>query len=270
MFEQVRNILPNRLEKIVLMISAGSFLAFSLYIYQVYNIQDGLSASGHSLLFRALSFGVLTFSIFYINEFWLEPIIDRNINKYIWRIWELWLGGTMTFVLFNYFWNWQELYWFAYFQLLLEYVGIIIIPIGLSFFTKIYFQNQQSNSQIVEALNTPIIQQKITFASTNDQTKLTLFPNDFLYATSADNYVQVVYVVNQKTQKTLLRGTLKELENQFSNLPFQRCHRSYFINTEHIQIVKKEGQKMVLQLKNVEQIIPVSKKYQPTFESYLK
>lgn len=254
-----------QLEKIVLTIFSGLFLTFSLYVYQAYNIHNGISATGHSLLFRALSFGVLTSFIFYINEFWLSPMIDWNINKMVWRVWELWFGGTMTFLLFNYFWNWQEMRWFSYFQLLLEYVGVIIIPIGLSYFAKIHFQNKYSNIETVK----PSKPEKITFQSSNDKTKLTLFPNDFLYATSADNYVEIIYLVNQQTQKTLLRGTLKDLENQFPNLPFQRCHRSYFINTQNIQIVKKESQKMVVQLKDIDVIIPISKKYQTTFESYL-
>ena len=133
----LQKIEPVLLERILLIILSGSFLTFSLYVYQAYNIEGGYSYSGHSLLFRAICFGVLTSISFSLNEYLLHKVIPV---KYIisWRIWELLMGGTVTFLLFNYFWNWQEWFYYSYFQLLLEYSAIIIFPILISHFIKKY------------------------------------------------------------------------------------------------------------------------------------
>ena len=55
---------------------------------------------------------------------------------------------------------------------------------------------------------------------------------------------------------------MKDLEHQFQDYDFVRCHRSYFINTNNIRQVKKHNQKLEVGLNHVEYLIPVSKKYQ--------
>lgn len=268
---RLQKIAPKRLEKIILVFFSGLFLAFCLYVYQAYNIQSGSSTSGHGLLFRAISFGILTSICFYIHEFLILPQFP-NSTTIIFRIWELWFGGTMTFLLFNFFWNWEEWFWKAYFQILLEYTGVIIIPIIISFFAKQYLKNAQqlikTQQQIKETSS--LIPALITFVGSNKKQQLTLPTNDFLLAVSADNYIEIFYLGNQSLEKTLLRCTLKELEKQFQNFPFQRCHRSFFININQIKLVKKSGQKVELVLHHIERSIPISKKYQEYFKSYFQ
>lgn len=265
----LQKIEPVLLEKILLIILSGSFLTFSLYVYQAYNIEGGYSDSGHSLLFRAICFGVLTSISFLLNEYLLHKIIPV---KYIlsWRIWELIMGGTVTFLLFNYFWNWQEWFYRSYFQLLLEYSAIIIFPILISHFIKKYVI-QLRYIQKGKDEHSPIKNnQKITFISTNQKQKLTLQLEDFLYATTADNYIEIYYIEGKVIKKSLLRMPMKDLENHFKNYPFERCHRSYFVNTTNIRQVKRSNQKLEIWLNHLDYSLPVSKKYQtlPIWSGY--
>ncbi len=269
---QINKYDSTKIEKLALTISSGSFLTFCLFAYQAYNIQSGFSVSGHSLLFRAIIFGLFISLSFAFNEYLIHPKLNFNFNIIQWRVWEIWFGGTVTFLWFNYFWNWQEWFVFAYFQITIECAGILIIPILGSYFLRKYLDknNLLEKSKLEFEKEIAIIRKErfnlnkdqITFKSTNEKTQLNIAVNDFLYATSADNYVQIYYLSNNEVKHILLRSTLKILEKQFINFPFLRCHRSYFINKENIIQIKKSSTKTLIQLKDINKFIPVSKKYE--------
>jgi DNA-binding LytR/AlgR family response regulator len=63
---------------------------------------------------------------------------------------------------------------------------------------------------------------------------------------------------------------MKDLENHFKNYPFERCHRSYFVNTTNIRQVKRSNQKLEIWLNHLDYSLPVSKKYQtlPIWSGY--
>jgi len=249
-----------------LVFASGMFLSFSLFVYRAYSFPGGLSDSGHSLVVRALCFGVLTSLSFYLNEFLLRPRLPFSPPHYAWCAWELWVGGTLTFLLYNFFWHWSDLRLDTYLRMLLEYSGIILIPLaGIYLYGKSRFR--QADGDALPAL--PVRPTVITFTSSNGRQQLSMAPEDFLYATSADNYLKIVFLKNGRLASMLIRGTLKTLENEFSDYPFERCHRSYLFNTQNITRIERHNSKVRVFLKQVEKALPVSETYLSRFNHLL-
>ncbi len=244
-----------------LVLASGAFLSFSLFVYHAYSIPGGLSDSGHPLFVRAFSFGALTSLSFYMNEFVLKPRLPFSPPRYAWRAWELWMGGTLTFLLYNFFWNWNDLYLDTYLRMLLEYSGILLVPL-LGLYLSGRFRSAAPASVNSEAASLP---STLTFSSSNGRQKLSLEPDDFLYASSADNYLNIVFLKNDRPASTLIRGTLKQLENEFSDYPFERCHRSYLLNTQNITRIERHNNKVRVFLKYLEEALPVSETYLERF-----
>ncbi len=102
----------------------------------------------------------------------------------------------------------------------------------------------------------------ITFKDENDTVKLVLKIDNLLFIQSADNYVEVNFFENGVLSKSLLRNSIKKLETTFANTPVIRCHRSFIVNTNNIELAKKTSSGFNLTLNKVpEVIIPVSKSY---------
>ena len=86
---------------------------------------------------------------------------------------------------------------------------------------------------------------------------------------SADNYVSIHYRENDKVQKKLLRSTLTRLEDQITIPSIFRCHRSYMVNLNQIKQVEGNSRGLQLDLLDIPQKIPVSRKYVKDIQAQL-
>jgi hypothetical protein len=98
-----------RLFPVLLGLVSGFAVFYFLYFFGAYGIQRGLSYSGHTHLFRSVSFGILTFGYLAVLEAWLKPRLKVTGRWYLvlWYVGLVVLGIQLIFLLFNYFWNWQ-------------------------------------------------------------------------------------------------------------------------------------------------------------------
>lgn len=243
-------------DKWLVSLFTGLALFFVLFIYKAYNIQEGLSYSGHGLLLRSISFGFLTSLSFFINEFYLSSVflISNLKQKLTWIAWEIFMGANLTFLLFNYFWNWTELHWNGYFLMLLEYTCVVTFPILF-----VHVLARKSKSNLVES-------GKLHFQSENGKHRIILRLDTFLYIRSGDNYVEVFYVSDNKVKCELLRNSLKTIETEYAESPsLARCHRSFIINPTQINQIISTSRQIHLDLGHGI-IIPVSQKYRSNFE----
>ena len=103
----------------------------------------------------------------------------------------------------------------------------------------------------------------------NDKIKFSVLAKDLLILESTDNYVSVFYILEGKVQRELLRNTMKNLEDFLKDSPIIRCHRSFMVNSENIEFVKKAGKKLNLKVRLLDRTIPVSEKYSPLFLDFL-
>jgi len=97
---------------------------------------------------------------------------------------------------------------------------------------------------------------------------LSILLEDLLYIESADNYVIIHYVTNNKTKTYLLRNSLKNLETLLMKSPVGRCHRSFLVNFNRVKVIRrtKEGLMLEIDQPNIPDI-PVSKSYQEIVSS---
>jgi hypothetical protein len=90
--------------------------------------------------------------------------------------------------------------------------------------------------------------------------RLELAPNQILFVSSADNYVEVFFSPESTLRSQLLRSSLKNVERQLSMFPsFFRCHRMYLVNLDLVERVSGNAQGLRLQLRGLEKAIPVSR-----------
>ncbi|CAM1344300.1 LytR/AlgR family response regulator transcription factor [Tenacibaculum amylolyticum] len=234
------------------------FLGFSvfyiLYFFEAYGIQKGVSYSGHTHFFRSVSFGVLTFVFWFLLEIWVKPRfnIKKQKDYVIWYVFLVLLGTQLTFLLFNFFWNWQEWNLTAYLLIVKEYPLMIAFPLTL------YLVVKKSIKEIA------IKDDYLSFQSSNGKDKLKIKVQDFFYANASENYITIVYVSNKTLQKHLIRKTLKLLEEELKvNSQIVRCHRSYIVNRNNVQNIKQIKGKVALEIG--EASIPVSKQFHSSF-----
>lgn len=75
-----------------------------------------------------------------------------------------------------------------------------------------------------------------------------------------DNYVEVHYFTGKCLQKTLLRNSLKNIEQQLAGFPqFFRCHRSYIVNLDQAENIIGNAQGAKLTFRHTALQAPVSR-----------
>lgn len=239
---------------VILGLVSGFSVFYFLYFFEAYGIQKGLSYSGHSHLFRSISFGVLTFAYLTAFETWFKPKLNIINLRYLilWYSSLVFLGSQLIFILFNFFWNWQEWNLEAYVLIIKEFPLMMVLP--LSFYL------------VLKKIATPkkLEVSYLSFASGNGKDHLKVKPQDFLYANSSENYITISYALNGQSKQHLIRKPLKVLEQELKAYPeIQKPHRSYLVNRCNIQSVKQIKGKVYLEIK--EASVPVSKQNQHHF-----
>ena len=104
----------------------------------------------------------------------------------------------------------------------------------------------------------------IKFHDEYGKLKLVIAAEAIIFLKSEENYVQIHYTEHSKNKKFILRSSMRALEEPITAHGLVRCHRSYFINPEHIKMVRKEPSGVVVALLKEEgyEPIPISRKYQ--------
>lgn len=235
---------------------SGLSVFYFLYFFGAYGIQKGISYSGHSHLFRSISFGVLTFTYLTAFEIWVKPKwkITGFRHLFIWYVVLILLGSQLIFILFNFFWNWQEWNLEAYSLIVKEFPLMMMLP--LSFYLTLKFISKPKSPE----------EQYLSFQSENGKDQLKVRLQDFHYANSSENYITIVYSLTNQTQQHLIRKPLKVLEQELKVHPeIVRSHRSYLVNRLNIQTVKQTKGKVHVKIGSAS--VPVSKQFQGYFLS---
>ncbi|MGI9530531.1 LytTR family transcriptional regulator DNA-binding domain-containing protein [Lutimonas sp.] len=239
---------------ILLGLISGFAVFYILYFFEAYGIQKGLSYSGHTHLFRSVSFGILTGVYLMFFESILKPKL--NINKIkqliLWYLFLIFLGVNLIFLLFNYFWNWQEWNVEAYVLILKEFPLIMLLP--LTFY--LILKKIPKQKEVQDAL--------LVFQSSNGKDQLQIPLQDFLFANSSENYITIYYTRYDASRQHLIRKPLKVLEQELKNhTSIMRSHRSFLVNKINIQSVQQVKGKVFIEMQ--QKNIPVSKAYQDKF-----
>lgn len=104
----------------------------------------------------------------------------------------------------------------------------------------------------------------IRFYDEYKKLRFVIAPEAVLFIKSEDNYAQIHYLDKGKSQKFILRSSMKALEDSMKQHGLIRCHRSYFVNPSYIKIVHRNSAGLIVAELNREgyESIPISQKYQ--------
>ena len=139
---------------------------------------------------------------------------------------------------------------------------IILLPYSVLW---LYFSWKDKKNMIIELTETPDVSSQkvmIPFRDEKGTLRLSLKHSDILYLQGSDNYVTIWYNAQNKVAKYLLRNTLKKLEDELMAESIIRCHRSYLVNMEKVDLIRREKDGLVIELDaNSPASVPVSRSY---------
>ncbi|MCB2196516.1 MAG: LytTR family transcriptional regulator [Bacteroidetes bacterium] len=104
--------------------------------------------------------------------------------------------------------------------------------------------------------------QQVTIYSDSKTDKIALRFKDIIWVRSADNYIEMHYLVNDVPEKKLIRNTLKNIEIQLAERPeFIRCHRTSIVNISYSEKIVRNYSGFSLKMNYLDQNIPISRQY---------
>ena len=247
----------------------GIILVFSiifLNLFEPFNIGRWYSDSGIIKFIRLSGYGVVVALVFLFTQFPLRRLFKVQFFKI--KSYMLWLVIEISLI--------SLVYIFLYGNPLGNFLNDLIfslkytllgICLPYSFAVLIiYYKNQrQEIKDLQNRVSMPSDKRMLVFKDENGKMKFSVQASDVLLLESTDNYVTVYYILKNKLQRTLLRNTLKNLEEMLAENAILRCHRSFMVNLENIDFVQKNSKKISIRIKHMDQLIPVSQKYSSRF-----
>jgi len=265
----------------------GVFVTLFLFVFKPFNL-DNLDPDWFA--FCAIMYGLMTFSCIIIMVGLLPLIIPGYFREENWTVRKeiifttitVFFIGLVNFVLSHFLVGTPltlgNILWFQFIT-----TAIGITPIVIFVLTRM---NQQLKKYSAEAASlqsklaelnkvetksvasTPKIDdtEKIVIKGDYQKEKVDIKVMDLLYVASANNYVKVYYFDNSKVVYSILRITMKKMEDTLLPYPnFFRCHRAYMINLYRVKEVIGNAQGYKIKLEDVEELIPVSRNLNAEF-----
>ena len=148
-------------------------------------------------------------------------------------------------------------------------VWMLLIPYTISL---LFLDNQHLRNRLKEIGSRGAESNIVHLKDEKGEVRLSINIENVLYAESADNYVIVKYINNDKIVDFFLRTNLKKLSEDLRDTPLQRCHRSFMINLLHVTSLKKDLTEFIIQFDTTSiKDITVSKSYQESImDAFMK
>ena len=192
--------------------------------------------------------------------FLLRRVLDLNWSLYIlWCVGEVVLCGLFTSIPMAIAYSPEHTYFTVMSQCVLYMAAILAFPLSiLTLAVQAYVLNRRAQSA-------PQIDEKklLRFYDEQKRLKLVVSSDAVLYIESEENYVHIVYLDNGRVRRFTLRSSMRALEEGLARHGLVRCHRSYFLNAAHVDLVRKDANGYALAQLDREGLdpIPVSKRY---------
>ncbi|MBL7849810.1 MAG: LytTR family transcriptional regulator [Cyclobacteriaceae bacterium] len=259
------------MSKLIWAASFGIYVFFFLVIFRPFGL-DTFSDSTTALY--SLGFGAITFITMLLNLIILPKVFHKFFDEEQWTtgreilvtLVHIFLIGVINSVFVQLVFDIPtSLSRFIY----LEFVTLVLAIVPVTVWTLI-IENRLLKRNIQEAniINTsrkPLIEKtpqddEVFIRSENKMESAKWRTDQIFYITSADNYIKIGILVNERFQVIMLRNTLKRVENDLRDFHmFFRCHRAFIVNLEKVEAVSGNARGLKLKLKNCPEEIPVSR-----------
>jgi hypothetical protein len=254
-----------------LVIFTGLFSLVFVNLYKPFSSDRWIDISStqyflYSCVIVFIGIAVIAISRYIMNLF-VRKYSLNNVEYAIWVILELViLSGFYTLYVL---WIRSDLQFWSLEDIVIVFRDININTFLVVFFpyliSWLYFAYDDKNKRIRELEKRGVVRNGPSVLHFNDEKggqRLSVAFESVVYIESADNYIEINYLLHNKIEKFMLRNSMKRTELELFDTAIQRCHRSYMVNFEHVISMHKQADDFLLEL-DVPQCkcIPVSKTY---------
>lgn len=203
----------------------------------------------------------------YLMNLFVRRYSLNNVEYAIWVFLELFiLSGFYTLYVL---WMRSDLSFWSLEDIVIVFRDTNINTLSVVFFpyliSWLYFAYDDKNKRIRELEKRGVVRNGpsvLHFSDEKGGQRLSVAFESVIYLESADNYIEINYLLQGKVEKFMLRNSMKRTELELTETAIQRCHRSYMVNFEHVTAMHKEGDDFLLELDIPDtKRIPVSKTY---------
>jgi hypothetical protein len=142
---------------------------------------------------------------------------------------------------------------------------IVFIPYTLSyiyFILKDKVRELRALRQQIDRDETVLQKAYIQILDEKGEMRISIRRENLVMIESADNYVCVYYLSDQKVKKSMVRNTLNRVAEHLQGTRIVRCHRSYMINLDHAQVLHRDKEGIFIEL-GIDGLpnVPISRTY---------
>jgi LytTr DNA-binding domain-containing protein len=264
--------------KIVLL----SGISVSVVLYFIFSFQD-VSVFSSKLLLNVSLFGLVTIISTTITNLLIPAVFTKFFMEENWTvgknllIWLLMLLiiATGNMLLANYLYgssiSWKAFYTFLYYTI---GIGFFVYAIISLIYYKLLVKKNEADAALMNAEIAPSHTKEkqenddaqpakenglISITSENGKEEIRLTLQDLLYIQSADNYSKIILKKDNKLSVSIIRSSLKRIEEQSNHPEIYRCHRAYIVNLKKVVSVSGNSQGYRLHINDIDETLPVSR-----------
>ncbi len=233
-------------------------------------------------------YGAVTFIILFFDIVILPAVLRKYFNENNWNIGKhivffsfilLTIGfGNLIYSALVFNFSPLNFNRFIYFESLTLIIGIIPVSfIILLKHNRFLKQNLQSANELSSQLSQRVSHDGsqsslfLELSSANEKSKIRINEDQLLFIESEGNYCSIYYLDEDKVKRSVLRTTLKRIEN---NLPREsglfKTHRAYIINPYKVEKIKGNAQGYRLVFNHINKEASVSRQYIGEFRKLME
>lgn len=198
----------------------------------------------------------------------LLMVIHRSLKMnwfkfIIWEIAELFTMSLFTALYITLMYHGEFSYFYIVGKSLFALMLITIYPYVIFDLAFAYEAKAEDSTLYDDSL--------MRFVDSTQRLKLMIASSAVLFVEADENYVHIRYVEGDKQKDYPLRASMKSLEELMTKHGMIRCQRSYYINPQHIKVLRRDKEGMIsaeLDVPN-QKSIPVSPKYYDSLTKWL-
>lgn len=158
----------------------------------------------------------------------------------------------------------------GYFVVLSDCVKFVCLTLIYPYTFLVFVRIVRLKDEELERKDKPMDNSLVRFYDEHKRLKLSIAPSAILFVSSEFNYVKINYIDGEKVKDFMLRSSMKNLESMNCKA-LVRCQRSYFVNPEHISVLRKDPQGFIFAEMNIPGVpsVPVSKQYYESLSALL-
>ncbi|MEO0570629.1 MAG: LytTR family DNA-binding domain-containing protein [Bacteroidota bacterium] len=269
-------LLQDKKDKRFLVFFFTVYVPLFLLVFQPFGVNnyDPTHQIRYELVLGSLIFGLVCGATLILFEFLIAPFFFSKTTGGVFvlrLILELILVASTIFLFYNIIGNFHDWKWTSFIAFVRDSTLMSILPMIIVLLYLTYRNTDRENEILkIQKPSGGILDEPLLLQSSNGKERLIILLASLLFIESEQNYVSVHYMDNELIKKTLLRTTMKKLEEELRPFSIVRSHRSFLVNMHNVIKARGNSHQMLLYLsKNNTPPIPVSRSYISNFRDYL-